>query len=76
MNLQAFSMQRQHRLAYNWLSILAFFTATLPRIYSTMVLPENLVTVPKDMTVIEDLDLAIVLFHTLGIRFPGTRLQG
>ncbi len=29
---QAFSMHRQRRLAYNWLNLLALFTATLSRI--------------------------------------------
>ncbi|KAJ5804438.1 transcriptional regulator family: Fungal Specific TF [Penicillium psychrosexuale] len=67
---QAFNLHRQHRLAYNWLNLLALFTATLSRIYSTTVLPENLVTILKETRAIEDLDLAIALFDTLGVKFP------
>lgn len=67
---QAFNMHRQRRLAYNWLNLLALFTSTLSRIYATTVQPENLVTTLRETRAIEDLDLAIALFDTLGVKFP------
>jgi hypothetical protein len=67
---QAFAMHSQRRLAYNWLNLLALFTSTLSRIYATTVQPENLVTTLRDTRAIEDLDLAIALFDTLGVKFP------
>lgn len=66
---QAFSMHRQHRFAYNWLNLLSLFTCTLSLIYSTTVQPNDLVTVLRETRAIEDLDLAIELFDTLGVKF-------
>ena len=66
---QAFSMHRQRRLAYNWLNLLALFTSTLSLIYSTTVQPNDLGTVLKETRAIDDLDLAIELFDTLGVKF-------
>ncbi|KAF4124736.1 GAL4 [Geosmithia morbida] len=67
---QAFNMHRQHRLSYNWLNLLSLFTATLSLIYSTTVQPDDLVIILKETKAIDDLDLAIELFDTLGTKFP------
>ena len=67
---QAFAMHSQRRLAYNWLNLLALFTSTLSRIYATTVQPENLATTLRETRAVEDLDLAIALFDTLGVKFP------
>lgn len=66
---QAYNMHRQHRFAYNWLNLLSLFTATLSLIYSTTVQPYDLGTVLKRTRAIDDLNLAIELFDTLGIKF-------
>lgn len=74
---QAHSMHRQGRFAYNWLNLLALFTSTLSLIYSTNVQPEDLVTVLKQTRAIEDLDLVIELFDTLGVKFSvANKLRG
>lgn len=67
---QAFNMHRQRRLSYNWLNLLTLFTSTLSLIYSTTVQPIDLVTILQETKAIEDLDLAIGLFETLGVKFP------
>lgn len=67
---QAFAMHSQCRLAYNWLNLLALFTSTMSRIYATTVQPRNLVAILRETRAIEDLDLAIALFDTLGVKFP------
>lgn len=67
---QAFSMHLQRRFAYNWLNLLSLFTTTLSLIYATTVQPKDLVTVLKETRAIRDLDLAIELFDTLGVKFP------
>lgn len=66
----AYNMHRQRRFAYNWLNLLGLFTSTLSRIYATTVQPENLVTTLRETRAIEDVDLAIDLFGTLGVKFP------
>ncbi|CAN8096440.1 unnamed protein product [Discula destructiva] len=73
----AYSMHRQQRFAYNWLNLLSLFTATLSLIYSTNVQPDRLVMVLTQTRAIEDLDLAIELFDTLGVKFPiAKKLRG
>lgn len=74
---QAYSMHQQGRFAYNWLNLLALFTSTLSLIYSTNVQPDDLVTVLKQTRAIEDLDLVIELFDTLGVKFSvANKLRG
>ncbi|KAJ4424213.1 hypothetical protein N0V82_001079 [Gnomoniopsis sp. IMI 355080] len=74
---QAYSMHRQGRFAYNWLNLLSIFTSTLSLIYSTNVQPDDLVTVLKQTRAIEDLDLVIELFDTLGFKFSvANKLRG
>lgn len=67
---QAFNMHQQQRFAYNWLNFLSLFTSTLSLIYATTVQPDNLVTILKETKAIDDLDLAIGLFDTFGVKFP------
>lgn len=67
---QAFNMHRQHRLSYNWLNLLSLFTATLSLVYSTTVQPNDLAATLRETKAIDDLDLAIELFDTLGVKFP------
>jgi hypothetical protein len=67
---QAFAMHRQRRFAYNWLNLLSLFTSTLSLVYSTTVQPRDLVSVLRETRAIGDLDLAIELFDTLGVKFP------
>ncbi|CRG87566.1 Protein STB5 [Talaromyces islandicus] len=67
---QAFNMHQQQRFAYNWLNFLTLFTSTLSLIYSTTVQPDNLVTILTETKAIDDLDLAIGLFDTFGVKFP------
>lgn len=67
---QAYAMHSQRRLAYNWLNLLALFTSTLSRIYATTVRPESLAATLRETRAVEDLDLAIALFDTLGVKFP------
>ncbi|VUC27445.1 unnamed protein product [Clonostachys rosea] len=66
---QAFNMHQQQRLAYNWLNLLALFTSTLSLIYAITVQPNDLATALKETRAIDDLDLSIELFDTLGIKF-------
>lgn len=74
---QAYSMHRQGRFAYNWLNLLSIFTSTLSLIYSTNVQPNDLVTVLKQTRAVEDLDLVIELFDTLGVKFSvANKLRG
>lgn len=74
---QAHSMHRQGRFAYNWLNLLSLFTSTLSLIYSTNVQPDDLVTALKQTRAIEDLDLVIELFDTLGVKFSvANKLRG
>lgn len=74
---QAYSMHRQRRFAYNWLNLLTLFTSTLSLIYSTNVQPSQLVTILTQTRAIEDLDLVIELFGTLGVKFPvANKLRG
>lgn len=74
---QAYSMHRQGRFAYNWLNLLSLFTSTLSLIYATNVQPDELSTVLKQRRAIEDLDLAIELFGTLGVKFSvANKLRG
>lgn len=67
---QVFNMHQQRRLSYNWLNLLTVFTSTLSLIYSTTVQPNDLVTILKETKAIDDLDLAIEVFDTLGVKFP------
>jgi hypothetical protein len=66
---QAFAMHRQRRFAYNWLNLLSIFTSTLSLIYATTVQPKDLGKALKETRAIDDLDLAIELFDTLGMKF-------
>lgn len=74
---QAHSMHRQGRFAYNWLNLLSIFTSTLSLIYATNVQPNDLVAVLKRTRAVEDLDLVIELFDTLGVKFSvANKLRG
>lgn len=74
---QAYSMHRQGRFAYNWLNLLSIFTSTLSLVYSTNVQPDDLVTVLRQTRAVEDLDLVIELFDTLGVKFSvANKLRG
>ncbi|KGQ07962.1 Protein STB5 [Beauveria bassiana D1-5] len=66
---QAHSMHQQGRLAYNWLNFLALFTSTISLVYAVTAQPKDLPTVLSETRVIEDLDLVLNLFGTLGIKF-------
>ncbi|KAM0669539.1 hypothetical protein ACQRIU_003101 [Beauveria bassiana] len=66
---QAYSMHQQGRLAYNWLNFLALFTSTISLVYAVTAQPKDLPTVLSETRVIEDLDLVLNLFGTLGIKF-------
>jgi hypothetical protein len=66
---QAHSMHQQHRLAYNWLTFLALFTSTISLVYAVTAQPEDLPTVLRETRAIDDLDLALNLFDTLGTKF-------
>jgi hypothetical protein len=66
----ASGMHRQRRFAYNWLNLLSVFTSTLSLIYATTVQPKDLSKALKETRAIEDLDLAIELLGTLGVKFP------
>ncbi|KAL2858466.1 fungal-specific transcription factor domain-containing protein [Aspergillus pseudoustus] len=75
---QAFSMHQQQRFAYNWLNFLALFTATISLIYAITAQPEGLaVTLSKKETrAIEDLELALQLFGTFGVKFSAAERIG
>jgi hypothetical protein len=66
---QAHSMHQQRRLAYNWLNFLALFTSTISLVYAVTAQPEDLPTVLRETRAIDDLDLALNLFDTLGTKF-------
>lgn len=70
---QAIIMHRQRRFAYNWLNLLSLFTATLSLVYSITARPESLSTVLRETKAIDDLELAIELFDTLGVKFPAAK---
>ncbi|KAF6829160.1 hypothetical protein CMUS01_08274 [Colletotrichum musicola] len=67
---QAYSMHQQRRLAYNWLNLLALFTSTVSLVYAITAQPDDLATVLRETRAVEDLDLALHLFETLGTKFP------
>jgi len=66
---QAYSMHQQQRFAYNWLNFLSLFTSTLSLVYAITAQPDDLSTVLRETRAIADLDLAIQLFDTLGLKF-------
>ncbi|KAJ3540143.1 hypothetical protein NM208_g5198 [Fusarium decemcellulare] len=66
---QAFSMHQQRRFAYNWLNFLSLFTSTLSLVYAITAQPNDLTTVLRETRAIGDLDLAMQLFDTLGLKF-------
>lgn len=69
----AINMHRQHRLAYNWLNLLAIYTAALSLIYAVTAQPNNLVDVLRESKAIEDLESAVDLFELLTLKFPGAK---
>lgn len=66
---QAYSMHQQRRFAYNWLNVLTLFTSTISLIYAITAQPDDLAAVLRETRAIEDLDLALHLFETLGSKF-------
>ncbi|KAF4459704.1 Transcription factor [Fusarium albosuccineum] len=66
---QAFSMHQQRRFAYNWLNFLSLFTSTLSLVYAITAQPNDLTTVLRETRAIGDLNLAMQLFDTLGLKF-------
>ncbi|ETS74584.1 hypothetical protein PFICI_13068 [Pestalotiopsis fici W106-1] len=70
---QAHIMHCQERFAYNWLNLLALFTAALSLIYASTVQPDELVVYLQHNQVINNLELVLQLFDRLYIKFPGAR---
>jgi len=70
---QAMNMHRQQRFAYNWLNLLAIFTSSLSLIYATTAQPNNLVTVLKETEVVHELESAMEILETLGIKFTAAK---
>jgi hypothetical protein len=66
---QAYSLHQQQRLAYNWLTFLTLFTSTISLVYAVTAQPEELTVYLKDTRAIDDLDLVLQLFETLGVKF-------
>lgn len=69
----AHSMHQQQRFSYNWLNFLSLFTATLSLVYAVTAQPDDLATVIRKTRVIADLDCAILLFDTMGIKFAAAK---
>lgn len=66
----AYSMHQQQRLAYNWLTFLALFTSTISLVYAVTAQPEDLGSYLKEETrAVEDLELVMLLFETLAVKF-------
>jgi hypothetical protein len=73
---QAYSLHQQRRLAYNWLTFLTLFTSTISLVYAVTAQPEDLALYLKESRAIDDLDLALQLFETLGVKFlAATKIQ-
>lgn len=70
---QAAALHRQRRFAYNWLNLLAVYTATLALVYATTTRPDSLPRVLADSQAIDDLGLAVELFATLAAKFTVAR---
>ncbi|KPM42680.1 hypothetical protein AK830_g3847 [Neonectria ditissima] len=70
---QATNMHRQQVFAYNWLNLLAIFTATLSLVYAITAQPDNLFTVLKQTKATEDLELVMELFDTLSEKFSAAK---
>jgi len=70
---EAVNMHRQHRFAYNWLNLLSVYTSTISLIYAVTTQPENLIDVLKETKAIDDLELAIVIFDTLSVKFAAAK---
>ncbi|KAK7425555.1 hypothetical protein QQZ08_007996 [Neonectria magnoliae] len=70
---QATNMHRQQVFAYNWLNLLAIFTATLSLVYAITAQPDNLFTVLKQTRATEDLELVMELFDTLSDKFSAAK---
>lgn len=66
---QAYSLHQQRRLAYNWLTFLTLFTSTISLVYAVTAQPEDLAVFLKETRAIDDLDLVLQLFETLGVKF-------
>ena len=70
---QATNMHRQQRFAYNWLNLLAIFTSSLSLIYAITAQPNNLVDVLKETEVVHELESAMEILETLGIKFTAAK---
>lgn len=70
---KALEMHQQRRFAYNWLNFLAIFTSTLSLVYAITAQPDQLPVVLRQSKAIDDLELAIQLFETFGIKFAAAR---
>jgi hypothetical protein len=70
---EAVNMHRQQRFAYNWLNLLSVYTSTLSLIYAVTTQPDNLIDVLKETKAIDDLELAISIFDTLGVKFTAAK---
>lgn len=70
---QAAALHRQRRFAYNWLNLLAVYTAALALVYATTARPDSLPAALAASRAIDDLRLAVELFDTLAAKFAVAR---
>lgn len=70
---QAMNMHRQQRFAYNWLNLLAIFTSSLSLIYAITAQPNSLVDVLKETQVVQELESAMEILESLGIKYAAAK---